>query len=103
MRTLLFASLFSLSLAACQPGASSTQATAPAAPTAQATAPGASFGEAFTVSQAVPVSALSDVTPYVGKTVQLEGKISAVCQKAGCWMELVDDSQKIRVRVIAKD
>jgi len=37
---------------------------------------------------------------YVGKTVQVKGKISAVCQEMGCWMELVNDSgQKLRIQV----
>jgi len=37
---------------------------------------------------------------YVGKTVQVKGKITAVCQEMGCWLELVNDAgQKIRVKV----
>jgi len=37
---------------------------------------------------------------YAGKTVQVKGKIAAVCQEMGCWMELVNDSgQKLRIQV----
>ncbi len=37
---------------------------------------------------------------YVGKTVQVKGKIAAVCQMMGCWMDLTNDAgQKIRVKV----
>jgi hypothetical protein len=37
---------------------------------------------------------------YVGKTVQVKGKIAAVCQEMGCWLDLVDDAgQKIRIKV----
>jgi hypothetical protein len=37
---------------------------------------------------------------YVGKTVQVKGKITAVCQEMGCWLDLVNDAgQKIRIKV----
>lgn len=37
---------------------------------------------------------------YAGKTVQVKGKISAVCQMMGCWMDLVNDAgQKLRIKV----
>jgi hypothetical protein len=37
---------------------------------------------------------------YVGKTVQVKGKIAEVCQMMGCWLELTNDAgQKLRVKV----
>jgi hypothetical protein len=37
---------------------------------------------------------------YLGKTVQVKGKITAVCQEMGCWLDLVNDAgQKIRIKV----
>jgi RecJ-like exonuclease len=37
---------------------------------------------------------------YVGKTVQVRGKIVDVCQEMGCWLELTNtDGQKIRIKV----
>jgi len=43
---------------------------------------------------------LSHSDDYVGKTVQVKGKIAEVCQEMGCWMDLVNDSgQKLRIRV----
>jgi len=37
---------------------------------------------------------------YVGKTVQVRGKITEVCQMMGCWMELINDSgQRVRIKV----
>lgn len=43
---------------------------------------------------------LSHSEDYVGRTVQVKGKIAAVCQEMGCWMELVNDSgQKLRIKV----
>jgi hypothetical protein len=43
---------------------------------------------------------LSHSEEYAGKTVQVKGKIAAVCQEMGCWMDLVNDAgQKIRIKV----
>jgi hypothetical protein len=37
---------------------------------------------------------------YVGKTVQVKGKIVEVCQMMGCWMDLANDAgQKIKIKV----
>ena len=37
---------------------------------------------------------------YVGKTVQVKGKIVEVCQMMGCWMDLTNDAgQKVRIKV----
>ena len=37
---------------------------------------------------------------YVGKTVQVQGKITSVCQMMGCWMELTNDAgQHVRIKV----
>jgi len=43
---------------------------------------------------------LSHGESYVGKTVQVKGKIAEVCQEMGCWLDLVNDAgQKIRIKV----
>jgi hypothetical protein len=43
---------------------------------------------------------LSHGDSYVGKTVQVKGKIAEVCQEMGCWLDLVNDAgQKIRIKV----
>ena len=39
----------------------------------------------------------------VGKTVQVKGKISEVCQNMGCWMELVDPATQARIRIKVND
>jgi len=37
---------------------------------------------------------------YLGKMVQVKGKIVDVCQEMGCWLDLTnDDGQKIRIKV----
>lgn len=42
---------------------------------------------------------LSDPENYVDKTVTVEGKITDVCPKAGCWVDISDGTQKIRFKV----
>ncbi len=60
-----------------------------------------SLGQPLTVKQPVAISALlAKPAGYVGKTVQVKGKITAVCQEMGCWMELADEKDaKIRIKV----
>jgi len=40
---------------------------------------------------------------YVGKTVQVKGRITEVCQNMGCWMHLVDPAGKAMVRIKVRD
>ncbi|MGH9632150.1 MAG: DUF4920 domain-containing protein [Bryobacteraceae bacterium] len=44
---------------------------------------------------------LSAPDQYVGKTVQVKGKVTEVCQMMGCWMNLVDPdgTKSIRIKV----
>jgi hypothetical protein len=56
----------------------------------QASTPPELFGAPF--AGEVPEVALSqliaDPAPYAGKIIETRGKVSQVCQAAGCWMEL---------------
>lgn len=72
----------------------------------------AAFGFAADVKLGAPL-ALSTQTPiaglagkpadYAGKTVQVKGKITEVCQKMGCWMMLADPATNAAVRIKVKD
>jgi len=43
---------------------------------------------------------LAKPADYVGKTVQVKGKITEVCQMMGCWIYVADaQGNKIRVKV----
>jgi hypothetical protein len=68
---------------------------APAAPAAQAL----KLGEPVTAQ----VVALSDIAKqpgsFKGKTIATTGKVAAVCQEKGCWMELVDAEGHANVRM----
>jgi len=59
------------------------------------------LGKPLTVKEAMPLATLvAHADDYVGKTVQVRGKITAVCQMMGCWMELTNDAgQKVRIKV----
>lgn len=54
-----------------------------------------------------PDVALTDVVKdpdkYMGKPVILRGSVGAVCQKKGCWMEVLSGEEKTTVRVTFKD
>jgi hypothetical protein len=49
------------------------------------------LGKGVTLAEATPIAKLYE-TPdaFVGKTVRLDGVVSAVCQEMGCWMALAD-------------
>jgi hypothetical protein len=36
---------------------------------------------------------------YADKTVRVEGKVSAVCQNRGCWLELADEAGSAHVKL----
>jgi len=63
---------------------------------------GKAYGEPLSGSDTTRVSALM-ATPdkYVGQTVRVEGLITGVCEKRGCWMSLASDEefQELRIKV----
>jgi hypothetical protein len=56
------------------------------------------LGKGVTLAEATPIAKLYE-TPdaFVGKTIRLDGVVSAVCQEMGCWMALADakDPEKV--------
>ena len=62
------------------------------------------LGGALTLKQSVTVSALmASPEASVGKTVQVKGKVTEVCERMGCWMQLVESGQRLRVKVTDGD
>lgn len=94
-------------LAACAPQApapSTTEAPSASAPTADATPTPAGdwqvYGDAFSDSPAVSLSTLlADAASRTDQVVNVEGKVSEVCQKAGCWMVVSEGEQHMRIRM----
>jgi hypothetical protein len=60
------------------------------------------YGAGVGQAQAVKVSELmAHPDRYVGKVVRVEGLVTAVCPRRGCWMELASDQefQVIKIKV----
>ena len=61
------------------------------------------YGKGVTIAEATSIKALYD-TPamFVGKTIRVDGVVTAVCQEMGCWMALGSDAnaeQVVRFKV----
>ncbi|MCP4808390.1 MAG: DUF4920 domain-containing protein [Proteobacteria bacterium] len=79
-------------------------------PMAHAPATEIHYGTAFSTEEILAAKdLLADPAPYMDKTVRVEGRVAEVCQKAGCWMVLTDETASMRVLMkdhgfaIAKD
>jgi hypothetical protein len=64
------------------------------------------YGAGVTLKSATTVATiLASPKDYVGKAVRVDGVITAVCEMAGCWMEVRDDAadaktaKAIRIKV----
>ena len=69
-----------------------------------AQSPGKVYGDGVSAASAVAVQALLDhPDSYVGKTVRVDGTVSAVCQSMGCWLEIGDPSIGRGIRFKVKD
>ncbi len=61
------------------------------------------LGKPLTLKETTPIASLAgEPAKYVGKTVQARGRVTELCQKMGCWMNLADESGKL-VRIKVKD
>jgi hypothetical protein len=57
-----------------------------------AAAEGKTYGKGVTLKDATPIATLlAAPKDYAGKTVRVDGVVTAVCDKAGCWMDLRDE------------
>jgi hypothetical protein len=59
------------------------------------------LGQPLAKAEAMPVAdLLARPEPFVGKTVQVKGKVTEVCEMAGCWMNLTGgDGRLLRIKV----
>ena len=99
-----------LLLAACDKGPTKSGApvaTASTAPGASASAAAAAttgdtFGAGVTLTDTVAIDKLlADPSAFKGQTVRVEGMITDVCPKRGCWFELAggQPGQKLKFKV----
>lgn len=67
-------------------------------------AAGKGLGAKLSLSSATPIAELlASPDKFVGKKVQVKGRVTEVCQKAGCWMNIVDDATGKMIRIKVKD
>jgi hypothetical protein len=59
------------------------------------------LGKPLTLKEPITLATLlAKPADYLGKTVQVKGKVVEVCQAMGCWMDLTNDQgQKIQIKV----
>ena len=89
-------------LAACSHGSSTSSAAAGASaalPVNSAPAGTLALGERIT-STLVPLAEIAkNPAAFQGRVVATSGKVTAVCQEMGCWMQLEDASGQAHVRM----
>lgn len=65
---------------------------------------GTSYGSGVTIAEPTPIATLL-ATPegFVGQKVRVDGVITGVCEKRGCWMQLTDPDTGQGVRIKVED
>jgi hypothetical protein len=62
------------------------------------------LGNPLTLKEPVSVGQIASAPEtYVGKTVQVKGKVTEVCQMMGCWMNLADPETGKLVKIKVDD
>jgi hypothetical protein len=63
-----------------------------------------SYGKGVTLDEAVPIDTLiANAQDYVGRKVRVDGVITGVCKKRGCWMQVTDPESGNGVRIKVED
>ena len=64
---------------------------------------GKAYGEPLTGKDSMPIhELLKDPDPFLGEVVRVEGLVTGVCEKRGCWMSLASNDlefEEIRIKV----
>lgn len=67
-------------------------------------AEGTTYGKGITLEQALPIKTLlASPDQYNGKQVRIDGVVTAVCEKRGCWMMVSDPESGEGVRIKVED
>jgi hypothetical protein len=65
---------------------------------------GVPYGEAITLATLTHIAVIvEEPESFVGDTVLVEGVVIDVCDRMGCWMDLVDDAREMNIRVKVDD
>lgn len=74
------------------------------APAGAETCEKTSFGAGVTLTEPTAIAAiLEQPAAYTGKVVRVEGEVHAVCEMAGCWMEIQAGAGGKTLKVKVKD
>jgi hypothetical protein len=93
-------SLLAVVLAALSVGCSRPDTAPSPAASASAPSPGTLLLGARVTSPVVPLADIAkDPARYANRTVATTGKVTAVCQEMGCWMEIRDEAGQAHVRM----
>ncbi len=58
------------------------------------------YGNGVEIEEATPIAKiLADPDAFIGKTVRVEGGVLDVCPRKGCWIEVGDEGESIRIKV----
>jgi hypothetical protein len=99
---LRFALLLSL-FAGCDRGPKSEAATTSSSPAPAVATKTTSFGKGVTVAETTSISKiLATPDAFKGKTVKVEGLVTDVCPKRGCWFEMAGEGtgEKLKFKVV---
>jgi hypothetical protein len=62
------------------------------------------LGKPLTLAQPTPLAQIeAHPENYIGKVVQIRGRVSEVCQAMGCWMNIVDPVGERSMRIKVND
>jgi hypothetical protein len=65
---------------------------------------GTTYGEALTLNEVTPVSAILDAPEsYIGERVLVEGMVVEVCEKRGCWVDIASDREYEKIQIKVED
>ena len=65
---------------------------------------GKAYGEPLSGTDTIKISELlAHADEYLGKTVRVEGVVTGVCEKRGCWISLASDKEFEELRIKAED
>src|SRR5437773_4719026 len=62
------------------------------------------LGKPLTLAEPTPLAQIeAHPEKYVGKVVQIRGRVTEVCQAMGCWMNIVDPVGERTIRIKVED
>jgi hypothetical protein len=65
---------------------------------------GTSYGKGVTIAEPTPIATLlAKPDGFVGQQVRVDGVITGVCEKRGCWMQVTDPDTGQGVRIKVED